>query len=51
MTAKGDFSISVRWNRRTMVSKKARPQSVTEYINAAPKEAQEKLHENASMHS
>ncbi len=28
-----------------MTSKKARPQSITEYINAAPKEAQEKLRE------
>jgi uncharacterized protein YdhG (YjbR/CyaY superfamily) len=28
-----------------MASKKARPKSVTEYINAAPKEAQEKLNE------
>ncbi len=28
-----------------MASKKARPESVTEYIDAAPKEAQEKLRE------
>jgi uncharacterized protein YdhG (YjbR/CyaY superfamily) len=28
-----------------MTSKKARPETVTEYINAAPKEAQEKLRE------
>ena len=28
-----------------MTSKKARPKSITEYINAAPKEAQEKLRE------
>jgi uncharacterized protein YdhG (YjbR/CyaY superfamily) len=28
-----------------MTSKKARPQNVAEYINAAPKEAQEKLRE------
>ena len=28
-----------------MTSKKARPENITEYINAAPKEAQEKLRE------
>ena len=28
-----------------MPSKKARPENISEYINAAPKEAQEKLHE------
>jgi uncharacterized protein YdhG (YjbR/CyaY superfamily) len=28
-----------------MTSKKARPKNITEYINAAPKEAQEKLRE------
>ncbi len=28
-----------------MTSKKARPESITEYINAAPKEAREKLRE------
>src|ERR1700682_36733 len=28
-----------------MTSKKARPQTITEYINAAPKEAQKKLRE------
>jgi uncharacterized protein YdhG (YjbR/CyaY superfamily) len=28
-----------------MASKKARPKNITEYINAAPKEAQEKLRE------
>jgi uncharacterized protein YdhG (YjbR/CyaY superfamily) len=28
-----------------MISRKARPQSITEYINAAPKEAQKKLRE------
>jgi len=28
-----------------MTSKKARPESITEYINAAPKEAQKKLRE------
>jgi uncharacterized protein YdhG (YjbR/CyaY superfamily) len=27
-----------------MTSKKARPRNITEYINAAPKEAQKKLH-------
>jgi uncharacterized protein YdhG (YjbR/CyaY superfamily) len=30
---------------KTMASKKARPQTITEYINAAPKEAQKKLRE------
>src|SRR6266498_5082875 len=30
---------------RTMTSKKAPPKSITEYINAAPKEAQKKLRE------
>ena len=30
---------------RTMTSKKARPESMTEYINAAPKEARKKLRE------
>jgi uncharacterized protein YdhG (YjbR/CyaY superfamily) len=30
---------------KTMTSKKARPKSITEYINAAPKEAQKKLRE------
>jgi len=30
---------------KTMASKKARPKNITEYINAAPKEAQEKLRE------
>ncbi|HEV2668730.1 MAG TPA: DUF1801 domain-containing protein, partial [Blastocatellia bacterium] len=28
-----------------MASKKARPKNITEYIDAAPKEAQKKLHE------
>ena len=31
--------------QRTMTSTKARPKSITEYINAAPKEAQKKLRE------
>jgi uncharacterized protein YdhG (YjbR/CyaY superfamily) len=30
---------------KTMTSKKARPQNITEYINAAPKEARKKLRE------
>jgi uncharacterized protein YdhG (YjbR/CyaY superfamily) len=30
---------------KTMTSKQARPKSITEYINAAPKEARKKLRE------
>jgi len=41
----GDFSLPAVELNKTMTSRKVRPTSITEYINAAPKEARQKLRE------